>query len=120
MGVPTRPPAIILGNPFGDIKSIVDNAINKAQSLFSLAPDVIFLLMQGASVPLYTAIKNSLDVNEGIASQVMLVEKALKDRGQPQYIANIAMKVCGAPSMLNLLLIDAGECEARGDKLYHR
>lgn len=119
MGVPNQSPAIMLGNPFGDIKSVIESAIGKAQSLFGLAPDLIFLLIQGTSVPLYTAVKNSLDVNKGIASQVMLIEKALKDRGQQQYIANIAMKACSSTSMLNLWLINAGKCETRRHKLYH-
>jgi eukaryotic translation initiation factor 2C len=93
LSVPNQPPALLVGNPNGDIKQIVNNAIQKATQTFGAPPDLILVLLPKASIPLYVALKSALDIHYGIASQVMLAEKALKERGQAQYIANIAMKV---------------------------
>jgi eukaryotic translation initiation factor 2C len=94
LSVPSDPPAILVENAQGDIRQIVNNAVQKAEQHFSgSTPDLILAILPKSSVSLYTALKSALDIHYGIASQVMLAEKALKERGQAQYIANIAMKV---------------------------
>jgi hypothetical protein len=93
MGVPRDPPIPMMGNPYGDMRETMASAIDKAKAAFGGPPDVIFHLLKGSSIPIYQAIKSALDVHLGIASQVMLMDKALGGRGQAQYIANIALKV---------------------------
>jgi len=58
----------MLENPHGSIMTVIESAIKKAHHLFGLAPNAVFLLLQGTSIPLYTAIKNALDIHKGIAS----------------------------------------------------
>ena len=92
MSVPNRPPAALMGNPQSNMETVVQQSIQKARNEFGIPPDVILVLLEAPTIPLYRAIKNALDVREGVASQIMAGEKALKC--QPQYIANIALKVC--------------------------
>ncbi len=102
MSVPRDPPSILVGNPQGDMQSIFRNAISKAEQNFGSPPDLILIVLKANSIPIYHGIKQSLDVIQGIASQVMVAEKVFKDRGQPQYLANISMKVSSSapPSMV--------------------
>ena len=93
MSVPSSPPSILVGNPQGDLESIFYNAINKAEQDFGRQPDLIIVVLKTSSIPVYRAVKQALEIGHGIASQVMLAEKVFKDRGQPQYLANISMKV---------------------------
>lgn len=81
------------------MESIFRNAIAKAQQDFRSPPDLILIILKASSVPVYHAIKQALDVVQGIASQVMVADKVFKDRGLAQYLANISMKVSNsAPS----------------------
>jgi hypothetical protein len=93
MSVPSDPPSILVGNPQGDMESIFRNAINKAEQDFGSPPDLILIVIKTNSIPVYHAIKQALDIVQGIASQVMVAEKVFRDRGLPQYLANISMKV---------------------------
>ncbi len=93
INVPSIPPVLVVGHLYDDIEAVISHCIGKAQNGFGSRPDLILFLLQGASVPLYTALKHALDISEGIASQVMVFEKACKERGQAQYIANVSMKV---------------------------
>lgn len=94
MTVPSTPPPLLVGNPQGHMKTIVDNAIKKANIKYHKDPDVIFFVLQGISTQIYQLVKMGLDVKQGIASQVMLEDKGfLNARGLQQYVANIGMKV---------------------------
>jgi eukaryotic translation initiation factor 2C len=101
MSVPSNPPSILVGNPQGDVETILRNAIDKASQDFRSPPDLILIVLKASSIPIYHAIKQALDVVQGIASQVMVAEKVFKDRGVAQYLANISMKVGNsAPSFM--------------------
>jgi eukaryotic translation initiation factor 2C len=93
MNVPREGPPVMVGNPFGNLIQVTNDAVARAHNKFGSPPDVIFYILQGASTPIYKTLKAGLDVHLGIASQVMLQEKALSGRGSAQYLANIAMKV---------------------------
>ena len=90
---PNSAPVLLRGNPQGDIgKAIVDLAAKTASS-FKARPDILlFFLSQQTCIPAYKAIKNVCEVQLGIPSQVMLVEKAF-GKGGLQYQANVGMKV---------------------------
>jgi eukaryotic translation initiation factor 2C len=91
---PRSPPAVLKGNQHGNLKEAIDKLIQKPGSIFRSKPELlVFLLHEGANTNLYKTIMSVCEVEYGILSQVILVEKALKDRGQAQYLANIGMKV---------------------------
>jgi hypothetical protein len=75
------------------MKTIFLNAIAKASQDFRSPPDLVLIVLKASSIPVYHAIKQALDVVQGIASQVMVAEKVFKERGLAQYLANISMKV---------------------------
>lgn len=91
---PAEIPSVMEGNPQGNIKQIVTEAISIAHNKFGSPPSLLMVLIQGGpSIPLYAKLKSLLD-NMGIASQVMVAEKSImKLQGQMQYLANIAAKV---------------------------
>lgn len=83
------------------METIIRNAIAKANQDFRSPPDLILIVLKASSIPIYHAIKQALDVVQGIASQVMVAEKVFKDRGLAQYLANISMKASSAaPSFM--------------------
>ena len=85
METPRTPPIMLTGNPQGDIGSIIGNLVAKIGNTFRNKPDIIFFLFhEGAPTQIYKAIKSICEVDIGVASQVMVVEKALK--GGPQYL----------------------------------
>ena len=67
--------------------------IGKTGNAFNRKPDIFFFLLHGASTSIYKIIKNVCEVKLGVASQVMLVEKAFNLKGQLQYLGNIGLKV---------------------------
>lgn len=89
------PPAFLKGNPYGDIKQEISQLVGKCATAFGAAkPDLlVFLLHDKANPLIYKAIKSVCEVDFGIPSQVMIVEKALRDKGQMQYLGNIGLKV---------------------------
>jgi eukaryotic translation initiation factor 2C len=91
MAVPHQPPPYIMGNPQGDMRQTLNDCIAKANSIFRAPPDIIFVVLGATSTPIYAGIKKILDCQFGIASQVMIEDKAFKC--QPQYIANNGVKV---------------------------
>ena len=91
---PGAAPAYLKGNPQGNIKAEIELLIGKTGNLFRAKPEMLFFLLHDKANPaIYKAIKSVCEVDFGIPSQVMIVEKALKDRGQMQYLGNIALKV---------------------------
>ncbi|KAI9783161.1 MAG: hypothetical protein M1816_001483 [Peltula sp. TS41687] len=92
MNVPRDLPAFLRGNAQGDIAIMVAELFSKANAAFGTKPDLLMFLIHGASDRIYKAVKNACDIQFGVASQVMLVEKAMNKRGQVQYIANIGLK----------------------------
>ncbi|KAI9798769.1 MAG: hypothetical protein M1833_004599 [Piccolia ochrophora] len=86
-------PLFLVGNPQGEIRTIIGELMSKAHSQSGKKLEVLMILIHGASDRLYRAIKHVCDVQFGVVSQVMLVEKAIYGKGQMQYIANIGLKV---------------------------
>jgi hypothetical protein len=80
-------------------------AITKAEQEFRSSPDLIIIIVKANSTQIYQAIKQALDIRQGIASQVMVAEKVFKDRGLQQYLANISMKVRNSPDPYRRLLM---------------
>ncbi|KAI9833531.1 MAG: hypothetical protein M1826_007145 [Phylliscum demangeonii] len=93
IGVPQDLPVFLKGNANGDFSTMVAELLSKASQRFSAKPDLLMFMLHGSSERIYAAIKNVCDVQFGVPSQVMLVEKALSNRGQLQYLANVALKV---------------------------
>lgn len=123
MTVPQQGPALLVGNPQGHMATIVDEACQKARSKFNADPNVIFFVLQGASTQIYQLLKMGLDVKKGIASQVMLQEKAFSGKGTQQYIANIAMKVNvklgGTNCIAEEPMFSAAPCMLMGGDISH-
>ncbi|KAI9878840.1 MAG: hypothetical protein M1830_010363 [Pleopsidium flavum] len=86
-------PAYLKGNPQGDIKQAIAELLAKTANAFRCKPELLIFLIHGRNEKLYRAIKNLCDIHFGVSSQVMQVEKSVLGQGQPQYIANIALKV---------------------------
>ncbi|SPO38920.1 related to argonaute protein [Pseudozyma flocculosa] len=61
----------------------------------AVLPQLFFCIMDRVDTPFYDEIKraSALKLNSPVASQVVNTKKAFSDRGQPQYLANVAMKV---------------------------
>ncbi|KAI9836342.1 MAG: hypothetical protein M1838_005079 [Thelocarpon superellum] len=93
MSVPQAAPSFVKGNPQGDVRLMIADLLSKADAQFLQKPQILFFLLHSGADRLYGAIKNACDVQFGVASQVMLVEKAMKQRGQTQYLANVGLKV---------------------------
>ncbi|KAI9821210.1 MAG: hypothetical protein M1827_003944 [Pycnora praestabilis] len=93
LSVPRGLPSFLKGNPQGTMSQMIAELMTKAKQTFGQKPDLLMFLIHGSSEMLYKTIKNICDVLFGVASQVMLVEKAVLGRGQPQYLANICLKV---------------------------
>lgn len=96
LSVPNELPAFLMGNANGDIKQMISDLRNKTAITFGgkEKPRILFFLLhENASSSIYKAIKGICEVDLGIPSQVLLVEKALMERGQMQYLGNVAMKV---------------------------
>ena len=89
------PPAFLKGNAHGDLKQEISQLAGKCTHAFGAAkPDLlVFLLHDKANPTIYKVIKSVCEVDFGIPSQVMIVEKALKDKGQMQYLGNIGLKI---------------------------
>ena len=84
----------LIGNPQGDMKEILSNIYGKTGSLFNRKPNLFFILLHDGANPLiYKLIKSVCEVDQGVASQVMIAEKATSSRGQVQYLANVGLKV---------------------------
>ncbi|MCJ1420408.1 hypothetical protein MMC32_006765 [Xylographa parallela] len=94
IGTPKGPPAFLRGNPQGDLKEEVTELVRKTGGHFNTKPEMLFFLLHDKANPqIYKVLKSVCEVEFGIPSQVMIVEKALKDKGQMQYLGNIALKV---------------------------
>lgn len=63
------PPAILKGNPQGDVAIMVAELFSKANAQCGAKPELLMFLLHGASERLYSAIKNACDIQFGIASQ---------------------------------------------------
>ena len=94
LGTPSSPPAFLRGNPQGDLKREVTELIGKTGRAFKAKPEILFFLLHDKANPqIYKVLKSVCEVDFGIPSQVMIVEKALRDKGQMQYLGNIGLKV---------------------------
>ena len=88
---PKASPAYLKGNPHGNIKAEIELLTG---NFFRAKPDMLFFLVDDKANPaIHKTTKSVCEVDFGIPSLVMLVEKALKDNGQMQYLGNIALKV---------------------------
>ncbi|SLM40808.1 Stem cell self-renewal protein Piwi [Lasallia pustulata] len=95
LGAPIgQPPAFILGNPQGDLNEMIQALFAKTGNLFKRKPELfIFLVHQDCTAAIYKVLKNLCERQFGVASQVMVVEKALKEKGQMQYLGNVGLKI---------------------------
>ncbi|MCJ1478569.1 hypothetical protein MMC13_007250 [Lambiella insularis] len=95
LGTPNSPPAFLKGNALGNLKGAVGDLVRKTANAFRREkPEMLFFLLHDKANPsIYKAIKSICEVDLGIPSQIMLVEKALNSRGQMQYLGNIGLKV---------------------------
>ena len=94
IGIPRGPPAFLRGDPQGDLKEEVTELVRKTGEHFNTKPEMLFFLLHDKAKPqIYKVLKSVCEVEFGIPSQVMIVEKALKDKGQMQYLGNIGLKV---------------------------
>ncbi|MCJ1398779.1 hypothetical protein MMC11_001980 [Xylographa trunciseda] len=94
IGSPSSPPAFLRGNPHGDLKEEVNELVRKTGGHFNTKPEMLFFLLHDKANPqIYKVLKSVCEVDFGIPSQVMIVEKALKEKGQMQYLGNIGLKV---------------------------
>ncbi|KAH0555907.1 hypothetical protein GP486_006150, partial [Trichoglossum hirsutum] len=93
INTPRDLPAFLLGNPHGDIRTMIAELISKSHSTHGSRPDLLIFIQHGSNEGIYRAVKNICDIQHGVASQVMLVEKSVQGRGQQQYLANIGLKV---------------------------
>ena len=94
MKTPEKPPSMLKGNPQGSLKEEVSNLLAKIGNSFGRKPEIfLFLIHEHANPAIYKALKNICEVQHGIPSQVMVVEKALRSKGQQQYLGNISLKV---------------------------
>ncbi|KAI9666996.1 MAG: hypothetical protein M1829_005603 [Trizodia sp. TS-e1964] len=105
--VPSKPPAYLIGNAHGDIKSMITDIMSKTANEFSGKPQLLFFLFSGANDRLYQGIKNTCDIQFGVATQVMLVEKSIgNQKGQQQYLANIGLKVNVKLGGINSIIVE--------------
>ena len=69
IAIPRDLPAVLTGNPNGDMTAMVAELISKSAAVFGKKPDVLMFLIHGASERIYGAIKNVCEVQFGVASQ---------------------------------------------------
>jgi eukaryotic translation initiation factor 2C len=88
-------PGFLRVNPMGDIGEAINTLVEKTKKAFGKKPKVIFFLIhKGANPGIYKSAKSVCNIELGICSQFMLVEKSIKNlRGQPQSLGNIALKI---------------------------
>lgn len=93
MQVQRQDPPIAIANPQGDMARTIAEMLRKVENLGGVRPNLVMFLLPTISVEPYATIKGICDTQYGIASQCMIVEKALSQKGQQQYLGNIALKV---------------------------
>lgn len=93
---PVQPPLTInvsfqdLANKeFGKIQRQISEALTQG---FKGKPNFLFVLLPNDNATLYDAIKRVCDCQFGIPNICNIGQKFSKERGQPQYFANVAMK----------------------------
>jgi hypothetical protein len=91
--LPSEYPVQLTGNTQGDIDCIIREAMAKAEHTFGSRCELIIAILDTPNSPLYHALKAASDVSVGVALQVVTAGKALKPRGQAQYVANVALKI---------------------------
>lgn len=82
-----------IANPQGDMARTIAEMLRKVETHTGARPNLVMFLLPTISVEPYATIKNICDTQYGIASQCMIVEKAFSQKGQQQYLGNIALKV---------------------------
>jgi Piwi domain len=95
LGVPNKEPPVLQGNPNGDMRQILSDAMGRAANVYGQKPDLVFIFQRASSDVQYKAIKFVGEILLGIPTQVMATEKAKLHQGSgfAQYCANIALKV---------------------------
>lgn len=93
---PVEKPALLTVN-FADLQnrniSLIQQQIVKAlQGGFKQKPNFLFVLLPGDNATLYDCIKFICDVRWGIPNICSIGSKFSKEKGQPQYFANVALK----------------------------
>lgn len=93
MQVQRQDPPTAIANPQGDMARTIVEMLHKVEGIGGVRPNLIMFLLPTNAVEPYATIKAICDTQFGIASQCMLAEKALSEKGQQQYLGNIALKV---------------------------
>lgn len=94
IGVPRDLPTYLQGNPQGNIAASIAQLITLTTSKSGgRKPDLLMFILQDDNAEIYRQIKVACEVDNGIASQCMIAAKALKERGQEQFLGNLALKV---------------------------
>ena len=88
----TQPLPLLKDDP-GRRKAL--NIVKQSIESFGVAKDISFILvlLQRRDDFIYPGIKRICSVDFGVRTQCLLLEKALKERGQDQYLSNVALKV---------------------------
>lgn len=92
---PTRAKAV------DDIRSILKDGLQKSQK-----PSFVLVLLENRDNFIYPGLKRIGDVELGVPTVCMQLEKALNERGQDQYFSNVALKVNTKLGGMNHLLED--------------
>lgn len=92
MQVERQDPPTCTANPQGDIKRTILEMLQKVRNIKGIRPNLIIFLLSSISPEPYATIKHICDTEFGVASQCMIVEKALTG-AQLQYLGNISLKV---------------------------
>ncbi|KAJ4984158.1 eukaryotic translation initiation factor 2C 3 [Stagonosporopsis vannaccii] len=85
----TVPPNDLNNKEFGKVQKQVFDTVKQG---FKARPNFLFVLLPNDNATLYDAIKYVCDCQLGIPNICNIGQKFSKERGQPQYFANVAMK----------------------------
>ncbi len=80
----------------GDIRDIVGSfrtAYKRIGDYHRMFPQLVYVIMPDSSAQNYRKLKNVAEVEIGVPTQVMLVNKVMNQRGLLQYAANVMLKV---------------------------
>lgn len=91
MKIPSKRPPLIIARHREATQQVYEQAVGEANKVFGEDPQFILCVKPDAGAGLYGEIKRASDSFFGIVSQCMLSKHIMKC--QPQYIANIMLKV---------------------------
>ena len=95
ISVPGKLPAFLKANSEGNIQEAVQTLLRKVPNGFDGKKADLLVVLAHEKMPtgLYKAVKHACETDFGVPCQYLVVEKALNQKGQLQYLANVGMKV---------------------------